>query len=69
MNYTPGKVDKLYATYTRMYRARRMVNNDMTDMYGRDEFFKRYLDIKEREGTHNITQKIVYSHIKTSQNA
>ena len=68
MNYTPEKIDKLHATYIRKYRSVYSLQSKpdrMTDPLGRDEFFKRYLEEKEKRGmTMNIIQAIVYSQIK-----
>lgn len=68
MNYTPEKIDKLHATYIRKYRSvywSQASPDRMTDPLGRDEFFKRYLEEREKRGnTLNIIQSIVYSQIK-----
>lgn len=68
MNYTPEKIDKLHTTYVRKYRSvywSQSSPDRMTDLLGRDDFFKRYLEEREKRGsTLNIIQAIVYSQIK-----
>lgn len=68
MNYTPEKIDKLYATYIRKYRSvyfSQAKPDRMTDPFNREDFFKKYMEEKEKRGiTLNVIQAIVYSQIK-----
>lgn len=68
MNYTQEKIDKLHATYIRRYRsvmALQGAKDNMTEPLKKEEFFKRYLEEKEKKGmTMNVIQTIVYSQIK-----
>lgn len=67
MNYTQEKIDKLYETYVKNYVALSIIRgaHNLTEIFTRDEFFKKYLEEKEKKGiTMNVMQNLVRSHIK-----